>query len=46
MRIAIADFAVLGAVVFMTIADLVMHLNTPKLEVPQTFTVCISVLIM
>lgn len=46
MRIAIADFAVLIAVVVMTIVDLVKHLNTPKLEVPQTFTVCISVLII
>lgn len=42
MRQLVSDFAVLLAIVLMTLADLLYGLPTPKLDVPSSITVCLT----
>ena len=39
VRQVFSDFAVMIAIVIMTLVDLLMGINTPKLNVPSTFRV-------
>lgn len=42
VRQVLSDFAVMIAIVIMTSIDLLIGINTPKLNVPSTFTVIFS----